>query len=182
MRLGNIPVWTLLHGTTPVVKEFGVVSTTEEGMICAVRGDERFCVFRVLREEVFHHYHILVFVGLIPQGGVSAKVIRLEQRVSPGRYLQSFRVTMLTPKELSALEVSKKAPFDFHLPVFSSSEWRRNVQDGLLVQIAYRSVLAFPKRDERGTVITFRDRSLEPQYRLIRSTPKELVVESASSY
>lgn len=182
MKEGDrVPVWTLLHGTTPVVKEFGIVSDTEGEIICAVRGDERFCVFRVPREEIFEYYHILVFVGLIPQGGLSNKVVRLEQRDMSGGYSPVFPGGVSTPRGTLSLDVSKRAPFDFRIPVFSSSEWRF-VQKELLVQVAYRSVLAFPKGDERGTIITFRDPSLEPQFRFVRSVPGEMIVESASSY
>ncbi len=182
MSSKEIPVWTLLQGQA-LLKTFGVISKSGNDTVCIVRNDPRFCIFRVPHEKMLEHCNILVFVGLIPQGGVSNKVIRLDQEVASHVYVYSPSVKggISARKGSAALLVSNGAPFDTAVTAFSSSE-ERFIQGKQLVQAVYRSVLAFPKGDERGIVITFRDRSLEPQYRFVRSLPNELTVCSASSY
>ncbi len=176
----SVPVWTLLQGTTPVSKEFGIIRCVEGRSECAVRGDDRFCVFDIPHGKLFEYYHVLVFVGLIPQCGVSKRVLRLTQRDFSGSPFEKFTAGVSAPKGTGSREVGKKAPSDFSCEAFS--DLQRFISGGILAQMVHRSVLAFPKGDERGTIITFRDRSLEPQFRFVRSIPKELVVESASSY
>ncbi|QQS15356.1 MAG: hypothetical protein IPK84_03225 [Candidatus Moraniibacteriota bacterium] len=183
MNSKEIPVWTLLQGQV-LLKTFGVISKFgDDDTVCTVMDDPRFCTFRVPHEIMLGHYNILVFVGLIPQGGVSNKVIRLDQEVAPRAYAYSpfIKGGISTRKGSAALLVSNGAPFDTTVTAFSSSE-ERFVQGEQLVQVVYRSVLAFPKRDGSGTIITFRYPSLEPQYRFVRSLPNELIICSASSY
>lgn len=179
----RVVVWTLLHGCSAVSKDFGIVSypDLEGDMICAVRNDPRFCVFRVPHERTLEYYNILVFVGLIPQGGVSDKVIRLEQRHPSGGYSSTVRGGVSANKPSFALNVSHSAPFDTSIYGFSSWSERRILgKQG--IQIVHRSVLAFPKGDSRGTIIAFRRKSLEPRFWFVRSLPNELIVHSASSY
>lgn len=181
MNSKEIPVWTLLQGQV-LLKTFGVISKSGNDTVCIVRNDPRFCTFRVPHEKMLEHCNILIFVGLIPQGGVSNKVIRLDQEVASHDVYSPFvKGGISTRKGSAALSVSNGAPFDTTVTAFSSSE-ERFIHGKQLVQVVYRSALAFPKGDERGVVITFRDRSLEPQYRFVRSLPNELIVHSASSY
>lgn len=184
-REEKITVWTLLHGHNQVVKDFGIVSESGGGMVCAVRGDSRFCVFRIPHKKMLQYSNTLLFVGLIPQSGVSNRVIRLDQEVYPGFYSPAIKGAISTRKESAVLRVSNSAPFDMSMSIrmFSSCpdcSDERFVQGKDLVQIVYQSILAFPNGDERGVIVTFRYRSLEPQYRFVRSTSKELTIYSVS--
>jgi hypothetical protein len=58
----------------------------------------------------------------------------------------------------------------------------RGAHEENMIQTAFLQLIAVPKKEYRLVVLTFKDRSLAPWWRLVRSSKTELVIETANTF
>lgn len=177
---GTVSVWTLLFGDQ-VWKREGRISHAD-GRIAVtldplarprpiVGGPDSDVpvAIRIPHAKLLNHCNILLFDGLIPPGGMNGKVQRLETSVECNRI--GVRINSSNTKKVHE--------GDFESPAFTTMRWEALDET---TQEMFVHVVAIPKGDVRMLVLTFHDRSLEPWYRMIRSLPDRLAVETVNSY
>lgn len=177
----TVTVWTLLHGEQLWKREFEVIEERPQFVKFMVNLREEDPLVGVfVHPEVLKHNNIFVFQGLIPMGGISARVKTLEY------YLQDptegiSALTELAEIELEAQKenVSERAIGDFGESLLTKF---RSRTDKIVIQRAYIQVLAFPKRNYRGLILTFDKKSLCLIYWVVKSLSNELLVETVVSY
>ena len=120
---------------------------------------------------ILQHYHILLFDGYIPPGGVNTKVLRLT--VS---FEGSDRVIASVNRSCARRIPSGE---DFACSVFLPP-YRQEVDSRVTQQMRFQ-ILAIPK-STRILILTFHDRSLQAWYRMVRASANTLGFETANSY
>lgn|GEM_PF-1180539 len=181
MEAGNITVWTLFHGDQ--LRKQSCPSQGEELDLSGLEGPEE--VFRremngrlsmIVPTVVSEHNHILLFEGLIPWGGASKKVkgIALYRK---GVRLDGGTVPITITTRMAESTDGKEWDFRPDGEVATRRHGKDHVEQWSLLQ-----AIAIPKGNVRSLLLTFKDRSLEPWWRVVKSSAKDLVVETANSY
>lgn len=183
----DIAVWTLFHGDQlrkqVCVRENGEGTVSLAGLTDGSRGlVSRNFSFDELTVDiptaVLRHNHLLLFEGLIPHGGVSNGVrrCRIEGIGADDRYHYSSGLVSLSIPLSNAKE---GALCDAWLEdsLFSWREDGEYAKQKLMFQM-----ITIPKKTTRSLLLTFKVRSLAPWWRVVKSSEKELIVESANSY
>ena len=164
MKDESIPVvWTLFFGDQPrtlsVVSLPGkkdgsyILTLCQPERQCQVIGGPRkgtLIQINIPHPAILQHYHILLFDGYIPPGGVNTKVLRLTVSFEGSdRVIAS--VNWSCARRISSGE-------DFVCPVFLPP-YRQEVDSRVTQQMRFQ-ILAIPK-SARILILTFHDRSLQ---------------------
>ena len=131
---------------------------------------------RIPNEHIIERYNLLAITGLIPPSGPRTKIIRLDIR-QDDTLIHKMPLFITAPSRC----VSKIACGDFEMMAFTALR-SSSGQLPITKQQVYLHILALPKGDIRTLIMTFRDRSLEPRYRMIRSVGHEIIIQTADSY
>lgn len=115
--------------------------------------------------------HLFLFEGLLPWGmGTGVKVCPIDG-MEGGKHVVDLSVPKCSAKPVAANDFSPIGEVSF-----------RGERGEEMVQTVFLQMVTVPKKEYRLILLTFKDRSLAPWWRLVRSSKKELVVETANSY
>lgn len=185
MKDASIPVvWTLFFGDQARTLTAVLCPGEENGShlltLCQPRRprsviggprEETLIQISIPHPAILQHYHILLFDGCIPPGGMNTKVQRLT--VS---FEGSDHVIASVNRSCARIIYPEE---DFVSSVFLPP-YRQNADGRVTQQMRFR-VLAIPK-SARILILTFHDRSLEAWYRMVRASTDALSFETVNSY
>ena len=155
--------------------------TSEKYLDEKLRGSR--LVIAIHSPQLLTHYNIFAFVGFIPPGGANEKILRLRHQTMLEKPFVDETLCILETPSSNAKGALKRRDFGGNFDASCLTEMRYETNEGkAMVQQMYFQVLALPKGDARMCIMTFRDKSLEPRYHLVRSLPNGITVELASSY
>lgn len=187
-RSDRYEVWTLFHGDQPWKRECPMAGHGEGGIRLSLSGllrprstvggvwGDGGATILVRHPKILDYCHLLALDCLIPPGGANAKIQRLDFMFGDGVARKILPIVV----RAATSNVAKVVPGDFDSSAFSTL--RNEISSSVLEQTLFFQILAIPKGDVRLCALTFRDRSLEPCYRMIRSIPSGIIIETASSY
>lgn len=165
LKMLNVPVYTLLHGDQ-LRKRTGEIELVNDRSEVSV---DSLMTIQIRHPAVLEHYNLLLFDGLLVPGGMNQRVLLLDSSIGSGcRFVTVNRSNVKDVRE-----------GDFESPTATPL---RTWDAFHVSQTLYRRALAIPKGNVRGLILTFHDRSLEPWYRVVRSLPEQVIVETANSY
>ena len=187
MNKNWVPVWTLFHGDQLRRQESEIEYSGEKCWIKGIGSSQHFWIY-IPNKKLLPHTHIFLFHGSFVPFGMSPRVKELpwcwcsdlEQRDFPIVHNDEMLYSATTSKQ-SASPLNFKG-VDTQLFGFSGLRRLSHENGRLTHQSMYTLALAIPRGDERMVILMFRERSLQPIYRMVRSLPKEVIVETASGY
>jgi len=189
MNTNTINIWTLFHGDQPRKHTCQILSDDKEcdallptNLLPRTISSKPFkdsdIIINIHHQKLLEHYNFLALTGLIPPGGANKRVLDLRFQTERSR---PFVNKTLIATRIPQSNAKQHIEGDFESTAFTLM--RQEVENSsVLEQQMYFQVLAIPKGDVRVCVLTFRNRSLEPCYHMIRSLPDEIIFETASSY
>lgn len=165
----GLAVYTFLHGKTALERVDAILDEETSLYRTPAAGGVTFSLPNV---RMIDFNHLLLFEGMTLEGGMSKRVTHLSYGSDSGKTCY----TIQSPKNRVAQWVSG----DYRVAI---DAYPHRYKDGNLVkQELKRHLVAVPKGDERFIFLTFRDVSLEPVFKMVRSLPHEIVIETATSY
>lgn len=115
--------------------------------------------------------HLFLFEGLLPWGtGTGVKVCPIDG-MKGGKRVVGLFVPKCSAKPVVANDFSPIERMLF-----------RGVCGENAIQTAFLQMVTVPKKEYRLIVLTFKDRSLAPWWRIVRSSINELIVETGNSF
>lgn len=181
METENTTVWTLFHGDQLRKQECLMDVAGDVDLSNLKIPESGICYTPSLTAEIpsimARYNHLLLFDGLIPVGGASDRVRSC--RLSGAKddmYGSGVIITLVAPVD----SAKDGTWWDIGLDTGSLFTLQRGTK--YASQKSLRQMIAIPKKENRSLILTFKDRSLAPWWRVIKSSAKELVVETANSY
>ncbi len=185
MKEASTPVvWTLLFGDQPrTLSAVSLPGEKDESCILTLCQPERqrpviggprkgtLIQISIPHPAILQHYHILLFDGCIPPGGMNTKVQRLTVSFEGSDHV----IASVNRSCARIIHLEEDFVSSVFLPPY-----RQNA-DGRVTQQMRFQILAIPK-SARMLILTFHDRSLEAWYRMVRASTDALGFETVNSY
>jgi len=175
----TVTVWTLFHGDQLRKRECPMDEIGSVDLSGLVGRKGRAASYadlesRLAKQTVTFN-HLFLFEGLLPWGmGAGVRVCPL---LIPGFSSNQGKVPIEFSVPLSAAKTVASNDF---MPIGGASF--RGAHEENMIQTAFLQLIAVPKKEYRLVVLTFKDRSLAPWWRLVRSSRTELVIETANTF
>ncbi len=183
MDTEKLTVWTLFHGDQ-LKKQECPRNADGDVVLFEIDGFERSvlytpslpCLTADIPSVVALYNHLLLFDGLIPFGGASDKIRLCRLYGADDDILDDgLIVTLVTP--VASAKTGISWDIDLNHETFSQTWGEKYVH-----QKSLRQMIAIPKKETRSLLLTFKDRSLAPWWRVVKGSAKGLIVETANSY
>jgi hypothetical protein len=166
-----IPIWTLLHGEE--LRRMYASVSGRDGQHIILSMDTRSAHVRLMvPEKALPWNHIFMFQGITLPHGLPERVKRVECSQGGRGYADPCPQIIATPHANGVKESLSDFPGAFPLRKYS----RHYVE-----QTVYLRAYLLPKSIS-GLIVTFRERSLEPCYKMVETSREGLIVRTVNSY